>query len=232
VRDLLTGADRVIWRGAGWADVAGWTAAGVFVVQEPAGMGVGRTNLLIIDPGSGAARRVGPSPALPANAPTGQLPLFIDSHWIGADAAWTAFGSRPTTEAGAGTGHDTVERMDLRTGRLAAWFVAPHGMEVEVIGIDVQGHPILTLAPAATPAAPNPPVQVLLLTAPNRTVAISAGEQQTLRPTGAFGDRQGVWIGDQSALWLYRGGVLRKVADVPVGLLDAATAVRVSGVCR
>jgi hypothetical protein len=231
VRDLLTGADRVVWRGDGWADVAGWTDAGVFVVQEPRGLGVGLTNMLVIDPGSGTARRVGPNPALPAGAATGRLPLFIDSHWIGADAAWTAFGSRPTV-VGAETGHDTVERMDLRTGRLAAWFVAPLGMEVEVIGIDVQGHPVLTVAPVATRAAPNPPVQVLLLTAPNQTVAISAGEQQTLRPTGAFGDREGVWIGDQGALWLYRGGVLLKVADVPAGLLDAVTAVRVSGACR
>jgi len=54
-------------------------------------------------------------------------------------------------------------------------------MEVEVIGIDVQAHPILTLAPAATRAKPDPPIQVLLLTAPNRTIAISAVDQRSLR---------------------------------------------------
>lgn len=230
VRDLPTGTERVVWQGAGWADVVGWTAAGIYAVQEPRGFGLGLTDLLLIDPRSGAARRVGPNPALPANAPTGQLPLFIDSHWIGPDAAWTAFGSHPP--AGTSRGHDTVERMDLRTGRLAAWFVPPTGMEVEVIGIDGQGHPILTLAPAPTPAEPNPPVQLLLLRGQNRTVAISGGDQPGLHATGASADRQGVWIGDRGALWLYREGVLRKVADVPAGLLDPDATVRVAGACR
>lgn len=226
VRDQLTGTDRIAWQGDGAGDVAGWTAVGVYVVQEPRGFGLGLTNLLLIDPGSGVARRVGPNPTLPANAPTGQLPLFIDSHWIGTDAAWTAFGSQPAPRGG-GTGHDTVERMDLGTGRLSTWYRAPAGMEVEVIGIDVQNRPILTLAPG-----PGRPAQVLLLTGQNRTVPISTGDQPALRPTGAFGDRQGVWIGDQGALWLYRDGALRKVADVPAGLLGTGAAVQVAGACR
>jgi hypothetical protein len=180
---------------------------------------------------------VGPNP--PPPAPSGpQPPLIGRPLQLAGGALWTTAGGKvPALQPGGSatlTPPNQVLRMDLRDGGMSTWFTGPEGHSIGFAGFDVQGHPVLTVVqvrsiaigptappdPAATFPLPSPP-RLLLLTAPNETVELSAGSNPALALGGAFGDSHGIWLSSPGSLWPYRAGAVKKVADVPTSLFPA-----------
>lgn len=226
VEDATSGRVREAWHGSGYAEVLGWTSAGIYFTHQPGGEGLGATEIRLVDPTRpGPGRRVGPNPAFDPIVPPGQLPLFLGPHWLAGGAVWTTYTDQPGGQS------NRVARMDLATGSIATWYTAPAGRRVGIAGLDARGLPVLNVFPPDLPFTgtppPAPPESLLLLTGPDRTVEI-AGEGAGQQWYGAFGDDHGTWIMSEDSLWLYAAGRLEKVATLPPG---QPTAVLIVGRC-
>jgi hypothetical protein len=233
VRDVATGRDREVWRGSGYVEVGAWTASGIYFVLQPQGDGLGLTEVRLLDPSHpGSTRRIGPNPPLSTSVPPGQLPLFTGSHLVFGGALWTTFEDRAP---GAGPPNH-VARMDLATGRITTWYTSPPNLGAIILGLDAQGHPVLSLLPpdvriTGPTAPPTPSGMLVLLTAPDQTVTLAGGDLGQYW-TSAVGDDHGIWITSEDGLWLYRGGRLERVGTTANGTIPAAGfGLRVVGGC-
>jgi hypothetical protein len=239
VRDAATGRDREVWHGGGYVQLAGWTGDGIVFVLQPQGDGLGVTEVRLLDPGHPqSTRRIGPNPPLDAKAPhPGQLPLFTGTALIGAGAIWTTYEPHPTSPTSGLRGPDDVARLDLRTGQVTTWYSAPTGYEVELIGLDAQGLPVLRASPITderirTTPPPIPPMTLEVLTGRDQAQPV-AGADRSQHWDAAFGDAHGTWITSQDALWLLDGGGLQRVGTMPPGSIAAiGTGIRVVGGCQ
>jgi hypothetical protein len=231
----------------GLTTVAGWGPGGLYFTVRPPAAGKGYLDTLdvwVVDPAHPAgAHRVGPNPAPSSQLVAGESPLFSFHAPLGGGAAWDTDYSRPPKvvifQVGGGevtSDPDRVERMDLRTGTLSAWYVGPPGTTVQIAGLDAAGHPVLTVQPA-TGSSPNSTgsaaqgPRLLLLTGPDQTVDMSAGSPPPVESQAVFADAHGIWMATARSLWLYRHGGLQKVADLPARLFGQATVSTVAGAC-
>lgn len=245
-REIVTGADRVLWVGAGspmGPNLVAWLPAGIYFssVVLPAGGKAGPAfpAVYVSDPSrQGPPRRVGPNP--PPQAPSSGQTDFSSPAiftYFGGGAAW-ATGNRVPTEAPSpnappapGTfGPDRVLRMDLRDGTVSTWFTVAGNELVSLMGLDQQGRPILSLFEPKSPVNGGPPPAVyeppafrmLLLTGSNQTVEMSS-RSADFHPAGApSSDSHGIWFGSWNSIWLYTpGGGLHQVATIPSGLFPS-----------
>jgi hypothetical protein len=209
-----SGERQEVWRGASRPTVLGWDTGGLyFMLQPPSSTGSSASDggLWVADPSRpGQAHRVPQSTSLASTSPA--RAVFSTDTKVGGGGAWA------TAEAVGGNGA-RVERMDLRTGTVSAWYTAPAGNSVFILGFDARGHPVLALTGSDRSATRA----LMLLTGVNQTVSIADNVTGASRFATAFGDSEGVWLGASGSLWLYRSGSLFKVADIPVGAIGAQT---------
>lgn len=160
---------------------------------------------------------------------------------VGGAAAWAIANGfvKPTTPASPFYPPGQLLHIDLRTGAMSTWFTAPDGTYLGILGMDAQGHPVLSLRaapkllkPAASPVvtAPAPlisaatsPPRVVIVTGPDQATPIAGGTDAVFQPVLAYGDSHGVWLSAPGSLWLFAKGQLVKVADVPASLFPAPT---------
>ncbi|MDQ6742676.1 MAG: hypothetical protein M3Z97_07180 [Candidatus Dormibacteraeota bacterium] len=206
--NVATGDRQEVWRGASRAAIVGWDANGLYFMLQPQSTSqsaASETGLWLARPSNpGQANRVGPDPtSLAAISPP--RALFTGDTKLGGGAAWD------TTQAVGGS-RARVERMDLLGGAVSVWYTAPAGISVFILGFDRDGHPVLSLTGGNRSSNKG----IMLLTGANQTQQMGGDLSNAPRFASAFGDAQGVWIGASGSLWLYRGGSLFKVANVPV----------------
>ena len=239
VHEVATGKARQLWNGESGGQVVGWGPGGVYFNRLATGQtGPVSPELWVIDPANPAAgHRVGPNPPQ-SQASDPATPTKYGSFFkIAGGAAW---GVTYVTPAAPSTsyvpGPSAIDRMDLRDGSVSTWYTAPDGKIVSIAGADAQGHPVLFLsvnvkaqaaAAAGAGVVPSaflpPPPEVLLLTGPNQTRTIASGSDSAFRPNLALSDAHGTWFSSPGSLWLYRNGLLTKVADVPAELFPTPT---------
>jgi hypothetical protein len=118
--------------------------------------------------------------------------------------------------------------MDLRDGSVSTWYQVSGTDLVSLMGLDEQGYPILGLIQPPVKAEPQsgvyaPPVfRLLLLTGPNQTVEISAGNPDFHPGSRPSADTHGIWFGSWDSVWLYtQNSGLRQVATIPVGVFPS-----------
>jgi hypothetical protein len=206
--NAASGDRQEVWRGAARPAIVGWDANGLYFMLQPQASGQSapsETGLWLTRPSNpGQANRVGPDPtSLAAISPP--RALFTGDTKLGGGAAWD------TTQA-VGASRARVERMDLQSGAVSVWYTAPAGISVFILGFDRDGHPVLSLT-GGNRSSNN---GLMLLIGANLTQQMGGDLSAAPRFASAFGDAQGVWIGASGSLWLYRGGSLVKVANVPV----------------
>jgi hypothetical protein len=238
VHDIAGGDDRRLWSGTGHGIVAGWVPGGIYFTLQPAspdGKGwIDVVDVWVVDPARpAAAHRIGPNPAQPRPTSEAELPLFAaGSARLGDGAAWTIELGAPVGPITPGGGvlvraPSRLVRMDLRDGSLSAWYTASPGIALGLSGLDAQGHPVLVAVDYGDPRASAnlipPPPRILLVTGPDHAVTIADGSDQSLRPTSMASDARGIWFAAPGSLWLYRGGRLARLADVPASVFPPPT---------
>jgi hypothetical protein len=213
VTNSSSGDRQEVWRGSTPPAILGWDKGGVYFIlqpQSPSGSTASDTGLWVADPAHpGQAHRVGPDSTSLASISPARAVFSADTK-LGGGGAWDI------TQAIGGT-RARVERMDLRSGTVSVWYTAPAGTSVFILGLDNRGHPVLALTGSDRSATKA----LMLLTGANQTVSIAENVTGAPRFATAFGDSQGIWVGAAGSLWLYRGGSLFKVADIPVGSIGA-----------
>jgi hypothetical protein len=236
--DVASGVNRAVWHGDGHADVIGWDHGSVVLAQSPAAPGgkgyIDLVEIWTVDPARGSAHRVWPNGPVSAPSSEADRPLFSLQlslgPLVGEGAVWTVAPSKPATLAPDGNvTKDLVERLDLATGALSVWYRAPAGQQVDLAALDAQGHPVVMLTPAVVAGGNRPstsPVPAIaIVTGRDETTLIADGSNAELQPTSMVGDSHGLWIGTQSAIWLYRRNHLERVAIIP----DALYSPRLAG---
>jgi len=237
VHDIATDKDRQLWSGEPSGQVLGWGPGGIYF-NRPSSGGLSGLEVWVVDPANPAGgHRVGPNPpqSQPSD-PTVPRPSgsFVR---IAGGAAWgSTYGVPAAASSSYVPGPSTIARMDLRDGSVSTWYTASDGMVVSIAGADSQGHPVLFLSVNPKGKAPDaagsgavptsylpPPPQVLLLTGPNQTHTIASGSDSGFRPNLTLSDSHGTWFSSPGSLWLYRNGLLTKVADVPAELFPTPT---------
>ena len=138
-----------------------------------------------------------------SQAPAGLwlLPFSGAPRQITATGYWQAVGGgaaygfeAPSVPTGA---VQRLMRLDLKTGTAAPWF--DNLPLSNVIGFDLQGHPILTLQVN--------PQQVVELTGSNAKVTIYDGSVPGLYVSwGVLADSNGIWLASGNGLYIYRTG--------------------------
>ena len=126
-----------------------------------------------------------------------------------------------SSRSSAGIFPDEVERLDLKTGARAQWLYRP-GQSVEVIGVDVQGRPVIVhLVPGTDPGIGQPGFfdhsQSELLLGLDATHQRSIYKGQLVESLSApIADSHGVWFGSLYGIYLYTSsGSLIKVSNHP-----------------
>lgn len=187
--------------------------------------------------GPSATRHVvGPNPPPQPPTPGQPYPSSPDVFGlVGGGAAW-ATGYRAPKQAPSpnnppspgASGPDRVLRMDLRDGSVSTWYKVSEPDLISLVGLDGQGRPILGFVQLDRKAEPQPGVYVppvarlVLLTGPNQTLEISAGNPDFHFGSMPLADSHGIWFGSWNSVWLYTvTGGLRQVANIPAGLFPS-----------
>lgn len=246
-RDIASGKDHVIWEGSGspmGPNQVTWLPGGIYfsAYLSPAGgqmqKGSAYPAIYVADPNHpGAPRRVGPNPEPQPPAP-GQSNYYGPDVFtlVGGGAAW-GMGNRVPKEPpqankapAPGTyGPDRILRMDLADGAVSTWYKAGGTELVSLMGLDQRGRPILSLfVPMQKPDSPPPtayeppPPHLMLLTGPDQTVELVAGNSSFHYAGAPFADTHGLWFGSWNSIWLYtETNGLRQVANIPQGLFPS-----------
>jgi hypothetical protein len=202
VVDAHGGGDRALGGGDG-LEVLAFAAEGIYAVHLHRG-GAPGGGLLVVDPGTGAARTLRPAEA------------GVEWTAVGGGAAWAS--------AALPGGADEVRRLDPRDGTVSVW-MHRQGAGLRLIAVDGAGHPLVQVA---APDASS----VWLLTAPGQARQVSdssPGGDDTPGYPEAVPDAGGVWVSDDGGV-LYRFGPSTGMRKVDVPRLFA-TAQRVAGGC-
>lgn len=180
--------------------VVAFAAKGIYV-ETASSTGPGATELLLIDPATGASH-----PVAGAQTPPGVTYSVFTA--ISGDFAWgmqiTGSQLQPTYQ---------LVRLNLTDGTLVVWNQSST-MPYFVIGLDADGHPIV----AAERKTPEDPQRFLLLTAPGQSSAIPISGGPFLQGRGSpVNDSHGTWFGSaDGGIWMYSAAKgLEKVAVVP-----------------
>ena len=166
------GNDSVIFSGATDA-VLGWNSEGIILTTTP-GEGLGHP-LTVVDRATGASR---------------QLSGTRGFELLDGTVAWADDGYITPSH---------IFREDLTAGTVETWLDFSSQGSLELIGLDVSGHPIVTAERwmGAPQASALGPVQTYVLTTP--TTALPVG----LVPRGDIGltDSQGTWLAAPDGLY-------------------------------
>ena len=248
IREIATGKDRVLWEGSGspmGPNQLTWIPGGIYfsAVLLPAGSqfqkGFTIPAIYVADPNHpGTPRRVGPNPEPQPLSPGQQNYYGPDMFtWVGGGAAWGT-GNRVPTEvpsanrppAPGSYGPDRVLHMDLKDGTVSTWYTVSGTEQVSIMGLDQQGHPVLTLYPSK-PSFENgppptsyepPPPHLVLLTGPNQSLDVASGTANFHPGSQPSADSHGIWFGSWNSVWLYtQSGGLRQVATIASGVFPS-----------
>jgi hypothetical protein len=204
--DVRTKAERLLFTAPAGdlAVVIAYTAAGVYV-ETLSSTGPGPSDLVLIDPASGAHH------AVPGSQPKTGVSQEV---WtaISGDAAW---GSAITFPNGQSQPYlVTLVRLDLNAGSAADWYSSKAAFMVA--GFDSANHPILAILGQSVDQTMT--TNLAIVSAPQHSAAIQPKGGTYIQVQGrGFSDAYGTWFGSgDGSLWLYsasRGFV--KVGSVP-----------------
>ena len=247
-REIATGKDHVLWEGSGspmGPNQLTWLQSGIYfsAVITPAGSqlqkGYTFPAIYLADPNHpGNPRRVGPNPE--PQPPSPNQPNYYGPDMftlVGGGAAWGTGNRVPTVAPSQnkpptpGTyGPDRVLRMDLLDGSVSTWYTVSGTELVTIMGLDQQGHPLLSLyqpkpavenGPPPTTYEPPPP-HLMLLTGLNQTVDLASGIADFHMGSQPMADSHGIWFGSWNSVWLYtQTAGLRQVATFQNGLFPS-----------
>jgi hypothetical protein len=176
--------------------------------------------LWLQDPNGGAARLINPTIQAPA---------------IGGGAAWGADFNRsdPSPAPGGIDGRpiNQVDRLDLKTGIVDAWFYRP-GALVNVAGFDNRGNPFVSVVRSSSPNdwSPNTvTLELWLVTSPAVATRVFAGPTNAPWPSNVAAiDDHGIWFDggyagtSERSVWLYSQNVIRMVAQPNLDYVNVA----------
>jgi hypothetical protein len=120
----------------------------------------------------------------------------------------------------AGTLTDQIDRIDIKSGTQAVWLYQP-GKGLNILGLDIQGHPLMSVYSGRTPIPPNTdPIDhsatELLIALDSKTQRSIYKGQLVESLGGAISDAHGVWFGSPQGIYLYSNASgLQKVFDQP-----------------
>lgn len=224
VVDVGTGNKTVLWKGPGVAYLLGYGPDGIYFstgtstnpVQLP-GEGGPEVWVVAAD-GSGPARTVGPKQPSP---PDQLLPRGFQT--LGAGAAWAiAQVSTASTPPAASFSSDRILRMDLRTGAVSTFFQGQPDEELELMGVDARGEPLVldlgrTSAPPAGYFDSLPSVRLI---EPSGAQITISRPRSYFVPNVMVADSGGIWFGGPGSVWRYDSvGGIRQVARIPTQAL-------------
>lgn len=180
------------------AFVLAYTSKGVYVETASSG-GPGPTDLIVIDPATGAHQSVPHS-----QGPGGAIQqVFIA---ISGDFAWGMLYDGSQSQPAF-----KLVRLNLTDGSVVDWYDAPSSFVF--VGLDSNGRPIVGVL-----GGPMPGADLFLISAANHPVAIQPqGGAYAFGRGAAVTDGHGTWFGSMDgSIWLYSSTKgLIKVATVP-----------------
>lgn len=202
VVDVSSQADRIVYtqtsQDHGFYVVLDYQAAGVYVGDVgPSGESV--NGLWRLDPKTQSLQMLAP-----ISEPGSRQGFYL----IGAGGAW--YGDVAPGDAPPHLGiapMDRLLRFDLSTGARTPWF-RRQGMEVEGLGFDGAGHPVVRAAKMLSDASASTSQELWLVTAPGIGKQLYSGPGSTspafLSFMGApLADDHGLWFGTSTGIYLY-----------------------------
>ena len=196
---IATGADRVVYSSGKNETPILFAAEGIYLVTgrwEASTVG-----LRLLDPQTGAVRV-----------------FAVSGSWsvISGGAAWGIDAS----SGGVGSpGPGRLDRLDLSTGAVSAWYEVPSDRWVYPVGLDVDGAPIIATWTYGSATSPQVEEFYRLVAQSQVLRLFSAGVDQSLN--GAMSDLNGLWFGSASVgggLWFYSPSAgLQRVASMSSG---------------
>ena len=167
--------------------------------------------------------------------PAGGLPRLISSTVIaptlGGGAAWGVDFNTADPSPGPGGLEgpmNRVLRIDLNSGTATPWFYRP-GANIYSVGLDANGHPIVSadFAPSPTIANGRDTAELWLVTSATSATKLFVGTGVPYPSRLAAIDSHGVWFDSSygtggGTVWLYAGGSLQTIATVDVSYFAVA----------
>ena len=204
VVDVATGADHVFATPS-----TDWFIP--YAVLDYAGEGIylsinyeGSYGLLLMDPQTGAIRRV-------ANLPDIQASAGNKTFWVG-----SVNPADPSPLGGICIQANQIDRFSLVDGSRVAWFYRP-STAPRVIGSDTQGHPIVWLVTGSDGVIDeNSVAELLLLMDQQSQRSIYKDSAKLLgENVQSISDSHGTWFGTDHGIYLYTGSSFMKVSNQP-----------------
>jgi hypothetical protein len=213
--DVVSQSDRVVYtqtsQDHGFYVVLDYEAAGIYLGDVgPAGESV--NGLWRLDPKTQSLQML---------APISGLASRHGYYLIGAGGAW--YGDLAPGDAPPQLGIDPIDRLlrlDLTTGTRTPWF-RRQGMEVEGLGFDGQGHPVIQAATMTADGSESTSQEIWLATAPGVAKQIYAGPGSNSSAFVSFmgpplADDHGLWFGTSAGIYLYTAdGNFQRVSAAP-----------------
>lgn len=182
------------------AFVLAYTTKGVYV-ETASSTGPGPTDLVLVDPETGAHQSV-----LRSQPPGGAIQQVFMA--ISGDFAWGAL-----IEGSQSQLSFKLVRLNLTDGSVVDWYDAPGSFLI--VGFDSNGHPIVGVLGGLTTM---PGADLFLISAANHAAALQPqGGNYSVGRGAAVMDGHGTWFGSSDGnIWLYSSTKgLTKVAAVP-----------------
>jgi hypothetical protein len=152
----------------------------------------------------------------------GSQNLTVD--YVGGGAAWygdLAPGEQPPPSLDQMARYffkDRVMRLDLKSRVVSAWFRRP-GKQVQAIGVDSLGHPIVTVVSADGGTSTS--YELWLVTGPDLAKQIYSGPGVNSPDFVGFGtplaDNHGLWFGSKKGVFLYTPDEKFQMVSTAVG---------------
>lgn len=211
VVDVVSGSDRVVYD-QGFYGVIDYELEGIYLFAQGYA-DAPSSGLWRLDPRTGSVQPIF------ATQPGSQVHTI---NYVGGGAAWfsdLAPGDQvPPTVQGMAQGFffDRLMRVDPKTGSTAPWFRQPEN-EVQAIGVDGQGHPIVRVS-STIDGATTTSEQLWLITTQGVGKQLYAGPGSNSKDFVDFGtplaDDHGIWFGSNKGVYLYTSdGVFKKVSS-------------------
>ena len=178
VVDVPSGHERVfvIAHRAGFSAVKDYSPDGIYVDGSTENS---EASLWLVDPNSGSERYIGST--------SGAYDLVL-----GSGNAWLAYNLDPNR---TNVGWDTIDIMDLATGKRSLWFHQDGGYDIEV-GFRADGTPVIYSSQSFS----GGPSVVWITTTPQNKQQIYSGPEKF---TSVAGDSHGLWLFSLSGVYLY-----------------------------
>ena len=214
VVDVATGVDTVIYSGNIAFGVVDFAADGIYLTPA---VPEGRPRGLWLESLAGDPPRLISSTVI---APA-----------VGAGAAWGVDFNTADPSPGPGGLEgpmNRVLRIDLSSGAATPWFYRP-GANIYTVGVDANGHPVVSADFAPSPTDPNgrDTAELWLVTSATSATRLFVGTGVPYPSRLVAIDSDGVWFDGAygnggGTVWLYAGGSLQTIATVNVNYFAVA----------